>query len=188
MAEFTDSVNILRDGLWQEMSTSDLVPGDVFEVAEGKTTPCDAVVLTGNIVVDESSLTGEPLPIRKFPLRVDDDSKYERMGAGKISTIFCGTTISQAQPTEQGGRVTALVTQTGTATDKGELIKKILFPTPVSFIFNEQLKIVILILLCCGVLCLGLAIWLYAKGTSKWPVKGEEKERWTYCMLCAFSL
>ncbi|KAG2225949.1 hypothetical protein INT45_006645 [Circinella minor] len=168
MAEFTDKINILRDGTWEEMSTADLVPGDIFEVDDGKVVPCDAVVLSGNVVVDESSLTGEPLPIRKFPLRTDDHTMYDRMGASKICTIFCGTTVSQAQPTEQGGRVTALATQTGTGTDKGELVKKILFPSPVSFIFNEQIKITILILLCCGVICLGLAIWLYATGTSAW--------------------
>ncbi|KAF7725950.1 hypothetical protein EC973_009187 [Apophysomyces ossiformis] len=168
MAEFTDKIKILRDGEWKELHTADLVPGDVFEVTEGKITPCDAVVLAGNIVVDESSLTGEPLPIRKFSLREDDDSPYDRMGANKISTIFAGTTISQAQPMEHGQKVQALCTHTGTATDKGELIKKILFPTRVSFIFDEQIKIVILILLCCGLVCLGLAIWLYAKGTSAW--------------------
>jgi cation-transporting ATPase 13A3/4/5 len=168
MAEYTDQVNIYRDGKWQQKSTAELLPGDVFEVTEGKNTPCDGVVLTGNIVADESSLTGEPLPIRKFPLRKDDvDVQYDRLGSSKISTIFSGTIISQAQVTEEGGKVTALVTHTGTATDKGELIKKILFPTRVSFIFDEQIKIVILILLCCGVVCLGLAIWMYATGTCK---------------------
>lgn len=168
MAEFTDKIKICRDGQWGEYSTSDLVPGDVFEVEEGKVAPCDGVVLTGNIVADESSLTGEPLPIRKFPLRTDDPTVYESMGAGKISTIFSGTTISQAQRTEQDVPVTVLVTNTGTATDKGQLVKKILFPTRVSFIFDEQIKIVILILLCCGLICLGLAIWLYTSGTSAW--------------------
>lgn len=165
MAEFTDQVHILRDGEWQLKSTADLLPGDVFEVAEGKTTPCDAIVLSGNIVADESSLTGEPLPIRKFPLRSDDTTAYDRLGTSKISTIFAGTIISQAQATD--GRVKALALSTGTATDKGQLIKKILFPTRVSFIFDEQIKIVILILLCCGLICLGLAVWLVSSGTSK---------------------
>jgi cation-transporting ATPase 13A3/4/5 len=168
MAEFTDRCRIRRDGQWQDLSTADLVPGDVFEVVEGKTTPCDGVVLSGNIVADESSLTGEPLPIRKFPLRHQDDATYDRMGASKISTIFSGTTISQAERTEKDTPVCALVTHTGTATDKGELVKKILFPTRVSFVFDEQIKIVILILLCCGLIMLGLAIWLYTSGTSAW--------------------
>ncbi|CAO3683791.1 unnamed protein product [Rhizopus stolonifer] len=168
MAEFTDEIKILRDGQWIQTSTSSLVPGDIFEVAEGKTAPCDAVILTGNIVADESSLTGEPLPIRKFPVRKDDPTPYDKMGTAKISTIYAGTIISQAQRTESETPVTALVTNTGTATDKGELVKKILFPTRVSFIFDEQIKVVFLILLCCGLICLGLAIWLYTKGTSAW--------------------
>ncbi|KAI8584672.1 hypothetical protein K450DRAFT_217430, partial [Umbelopsis ramanniana AG] len=166
MAEFTDNVNILRDGKWGSYSTADLVPGDVFEVAEGKTSPCDAIILSGNIVADESSLTGEPLPIRKFPIR-DEDVAYDRLGAGKISTLFSGTIMSQALRV-QDEPVSAVVTQTGTATDKGELVKKILFPNKVSFIFDEQIKIVILILLCCGAICCGLAIWLYVAGTSAW--------------------
>ncbi|KAI8144486.1 hypothetical protein BJV82DRAFT_712442 [Fennellomyces sp. T-0311] len=168
MAEFTDDCNILRDGEWKVKSTADIVPGDVFEVAEGKTTPVDAVILNGNIVADESSLTGEPLPIRKFPLRTDDPTPYDRIGAGKTSTIFAGTTISQSERTEHEKPVCAMATHTGTGTDKGELVKKILFPTRVSFVFNEQIKIVILILLACGLVCLALAIWLYAKGTSAW--------------------
>lgn len=166
MAEFTDNVNILRDGQWGSYSTAELVPGDVFEVTEGKTSPCDAVILSGNIVADESSLTGEPLPIRKFPLR-DEGATYDRLGAGKISTLFAGTIMSQALRVDNQP-VCALVTQTGTATDKGELVKKILFPSKVSFIFDEQIKIVILILLCCGAICCGLAIWLYVAGTSAW--------------------
>jgi cation-transporting ATPase 13A3/4/5 len=170
MAEFTDKINILRDGRWSEKSTAELLPGDVFEVIEGKTAPCDAAVLTGNVVADESSLTGEPLPIRKFPLRRDDNTIYEPMTTSKISTLFAGTILSQAQSTAPGEKVTALVTKTGTATDKGELVKKILFPTRVSFIFNEQIKIVILILLCCSLVCLAAGVWLVGGGTSKYPV------------------
>lgn len=169
MAEFTDTVNILRDSKWQTKSTTDLLPGDVFEICEDKTAPCDGVVLSGNIVADESSLTGEPLPIRKFPLQKDDKHTiYDKLGSSKISTIFAGTTICQAEASEKNSKATVLVTNTGTATDKGELIKKILFPTRVSFIFNEQIKIVILILLCCSLLILCLGIWMYARGTSNY--------------------
>ncbi|ORX48327.1 hypothetical protein DM01DRAFT_1292119, partial [Hesseltinella vesiculosa] len=169
MAESTDTVILLRDGEWKEASTHELIPGDVIELTQGKVTPCDGVILSGNVVVDESSLTGEPLPIRKFPVRMDDDTEYDRSsGTSKMATIFAGTTICQVQPTTTDGKCLALVTHTGTGTDKGKLIKKILFPTRVSFIFDEQLKIVILILLCCSLIVLGLAIWLYATGTSAW--------------------
>ncbi|KAI7872597.1 hypothetical protein BDF14DRAFT_1740042 [Spinellus fusiger] len=167
MAEFVDKINILRQGQWQTMTTAHLVPGDVFQITEGKTSPCDAILLHGIVVCDESSLTGEPLPIRKFPLP-HDATQYDPTGANKISTLFSGTKIAQAQSKDKHQPPLALVLRTGTSTDKGELVKKILFPTRVSFIFDEHIKVVICILLCCGLVCLGLAIWLYTSGTSAW--------------------
>ncbi|ORX93922.1 hypothetical protein K493DRAFT_374524 [Basidiobolus meristosporus CBS 931.73] len=165
MAEHQSECVILREGEWITLSTSDLVPGDVFEVKKGITVPCDAVVLGGNIVADESSLTGEPLPIRKFPIK-DDDQDYDPQGAGKISTLYAGTTISQASRTGdmKGDRVSALVTRTGTSTDKGQLVRRILFPNPISFIFDQQLKIVMLILLLWGLVCFACSIWLGRNG------------------------
>ena len=144
MAEHVDTCRVLHSGEFIKKSTADLVPGDVFEVQE-KTVPVDAIILTGDIVVDESSLTGEPLPVRKFPIQ-DDGGSYDPLTTGKISTLFSGTTVVQIQAhgTEQK-LPTALVTQTGTNSDKGHLIHKILFPSPVSFIFHEQLKICVLL-------------------------------------------
>ncbi|KAL1920902.1 uncharacterized protein VTP21DRAFT_11537 [Calcarisporiella thermophila] len=179
MAEHVDLCKVLRDSRWKEISTADLVPGDVLEVKEGTVVPCDGVILSGNVVVDESSLTGEPLPVRKFPLK-EDDIIYDRMTSGKVNTVFAGTTVTQAAP--QGGyntaptegdqeerRVTALVTHTGTLTDKGQLVQKILFPSPISFIFNEQIKIVMIILLIWAVILFVLAVWLQrSAGTGAW--------------------
>ncbi|KAJ2726315.1 hypothetical protein GGI07_000626 [Coemansia sp. Benny D115] len=164
MAEHSESCHILRDGDWQELSTIDLVPGDVFKVTAGMHVPCDAVVLGGNIVVDESSLTGEPLPIRKFPIR-DDDGVHDQGGSGKINTLFAGTSVSQAQPvTASDGSVTesiGLCLHTGTQTDKGQLVQQILFPQPISFIFNEQLRLVFGILIVYAVIVFILAMALY---------------------------
>ncbi|KAL1922683.1 uncharacterized protein VTP21DRAFT_10222 [Calcarisporiella thermophila] len=175
MAEHVDEVRVLRDGKWAEkVSTADLVPGDVFEITEKRTVPVDAILLAGNVVVDESSLTGEPLPIRKFPLR-DEPARYDRHGANKINTLYAGTIVSQSTPVVEGEKVRALVTHTGTQTDKGQLVRKILFPSPVSFIFNEQLKVVLLILLTWGAILFGLAIYLMRAGGGA---------AWLYGMYC----
>ncbi|KAL0087372.1 hypothetical protein J3Q64DRAFT_1814053 [Phycomyces blakesleeanus] len=168
MAEFSDEVTILRNGSWVSMTTVDLVAGDVFELKEGKTVPCDCVILSGNIMVDESSLTGEPLPIRKFPIDKHDTTVYDRVGSGKIATLFAGTTLSQVQSSHTKHIPSALVTQTGTATDKGELIKKILFPTKMLFIFDEHIKVVFFILVCCCVLSLVLALVFFTTGIEAW--------------------
>ena len=52
---------------WVEVPARDVVPGDLIRVREGEHICCDCVVVRGNVVVNESSLTGEPMPIQKFP-------------------------------------------------------------------------------------------------------------------------
>ncbi|KAF7723970.1 hypothetical protein EC973_001486 [Apophysomyces ossiformis] len=167
MAEHETKVSVLRDGEWkQDLSSADLVPGDVFEVEEQTLVPCDAVILSGTVVVNESSLTGEAMPIRKFPI-ADNDNAYEMMGSGKVNTLFAGTIISQTTPDASTGpdnRVRALALRTGIASEKGMLIHKILFPSPVSFIFNEHLKVAISILLIWGLVAFCLTLYLMGRG------------------------
>ena len=43
---------------WKEISSSELVPGDVFVLPEGKKLPCDAIMLKGESVINEAMLTG----------------------------------------------------------------------------------------------------------------------------------
>lgn len=61
MAEHRAVCRVLRDGNWHQIPTAELVEGDVVEVVAGVTIPTDAVLLSGDVVVDESSLTGEAL-------------------------------------------------------------------------------------------------------------------------------
>ncbi|KAK9762721.1 hypothetical protein K7432_011280 [Basidiobolus ranarum] len=162
LAEFREDCSVLRDGKWVTVSSTDLVTGDVFEVQSGHCVPCDAVILSGEVIVNESSLTGEAMPVRKFPIK-NDEGAYDA-ASSKSSTLFCGTTVLQVSPTSDDGKVKAIVAATGTATDKGNMVHKILFPSPVSFIFDEQLKIVVIILLLWGVVAFGLSLWLMGRG------------------------
>ncbi|KAF7724794.1 hypothetical protein EC973_000751 [Apophysomyces ossiformis] len=170
MAEHVDSCKVLRDGEWETKSTADLVPGDVFSIHSNQVIPVDAVILQGDIVVDESSLTGEPLPIRKFPLR-EDGHPYDRQFTGKIHSLFAGTTVKQSSD-----HAIALVLETRTNTDKGKLVQKILHPQLVSFVFNEQLKLVFAILICWAIFLLGIGVW--------W-LGGTGMTAWFYGTLCA---
>lgn len=165
MAEYVDKVCVLRDGEWKEdISTGDLVPGDVFEIREKTQVPCDAAILSGTVVVNESSLTGEAMPIRKFALH-NDDSEYDMMGSSKNNTLFAGTLVSQVTPSADGkGRAYALALRTGISSEKGMLIHKILYPSPVSFIFNEHIKLAICILLAWGGVAFALSLWWMGRG------------------------
>lgn len=79
--------------------------------------------------------------------------------AGKANSLFAGTTIKQAVIDSSTERPIALVLKTRTNTDKGQLVQRILFPQPVSFIFNEQLKLVFCLLLIWALVLLGFGSW-----------------------------
>ncbi|OMJ26892.1 putative cation-transporting ATPase 13A5 [Smittium culicis] len=171
MAEHEDIVNVLRDGQWQDISTKFIVPGDIYRVDNCKIIPCDSVLLGGSAVIDESSLTGEPLPIRKFPIP-DDSSSFSPM-ANKTNSLFAGTTVTQTMYVtnvpEGFTDPIALSLSTGTQTDRGQLVQKILFPVPVSFILNEQLRIVFVILGFYSIFAFALGLWfLRASTTAAW--------------------
>lgn len=60
-----DTAHVLRDGVERTLPLEDLVIGDTVILRAGERTPVDGTVLSGVGSVDESSLTGESLPIDK---------------------------------------------------------------------------------------------------------------------------
>jgi len=51
--------------LVEEVDVEELQPGDVIVVRAGEVVPADGIVVDASAVVDESALTGEPLPLRR---------------------------------------------------------------------------------------------------------------------------
>ncbi len=80
----------MREGDENNLKTvdsSELVPGDVIEIPEMTSMPCDLALLTGSCIVNESMLTGESIPVIKnaLPFTNDiydpiDDQKYTLYG------------------------------------------------------------------------------------------------------------
>ena len=54
-------------GGWAEVPAAALSPGDLVVVLPGDRVPVDGAVVAGRSTVDESALTGEPLPVTKAP-------------------------------------------------------------------------------------------------------------------------
>ncbi len=54
-----------RDGGLEQVPLDDIVPGDVLLVARGDLVPVDGSVAAGRAVLDESALTGEPVPVER---------------------------------------------------------------------------------------------------------------------------
>ena len=64
----TSTARVLRDGVAADVPASHVVPGDVLLLAAGDRVPADARLLAAvGLEVDEASLTGESLPVRKGP-------------------------------------------------------------------------------------------------------------------------
>jgi Cu+-exporting ATPase len=61
------TATILDDGKEKEIPLSQVKVGDIVIVHPGERIPVDGVILEGESAVDESMLTGEPIPVDKYP-------------------------------------------------------------------------------------------------------------------------
>lgn len=87
---------------WIETSIEDLRPGDIFRTRPGERIAIDAEVKTGTGSVDESMITGEPMPVVKSP-----------------GDALTGGTINGT------GSLTCVVTRTGQDTTLSQIIKMV---------------------------------------------------------------
>src|SRR5699024_5233380 len=59
------TARVMRDGSAQEIPIADVMAGDIIEVRPGERIPVDGEVTQGQSYVDESMITGEPVPVAK---------------------------------------------------------------------------------------------------------------------------
>jgi Cu+-exporting ATPase len=59
------TARVLRDGAERDLAVEEVVVGDVIRVRPGEKLPVDGIVLEGSSFVDESMITGEPVPVEK---------------------------------------------------------------------------------------------------------------------------
>jgi cation-transporting ATPase 13A3/4/5 len=67
MTKIQTSVAVKREGVWMTVRSANIVPGDLVRVAENWIVPSDMIIIKGSTVCDESMLTGESMPVQKFP-------------------------------------------------------------------------------------------------------------------------
>ncbi|XP_050301923.1 polyamine-transporting ATPase 13A3-like isoform X2 [Anthonomus grandis grandis] len=134
---FTSTVMICRpNDVHEEIPTTQLVPGDVILIPpHGCEMQCDAVLLSGSCIVNESMLTGESVPVTKTPL--DHHDTLYNLKEDVNHTLFCGTKVIQTR-THGNELVRAVVIRTGFLTTKGELVRSILYPPPADFKFDRD--------------------------------------------------
>ena len=57
----------IRDGMEEEVTVDQIEKGDILRVRPGEKIPVDGVIVDGKSSVDESMITGEPMPVEKGP-------------------------------------------------------------------------------------------------------------------------
>lgn len=102
---------VYRDGVKKEISTKEIVPGDIVYLSEGKQVPADLYLFeTTDLRIDESMLTGESVPVSK-EARV---SKKELPISEIKNMVFSGTYVSN-------GDAMGVVVRTGMDTEIGRI-------------------------------------------------------------------
>jgi H+-transporting ATPase len=82
---------VLRDGTWREIPARDVVPGDVVRVRLGDTVPADIKLMKGDyLLLDESALTGESLPVEKHISDIAYSGSTVRQGEMNASVVGTG--------------------------------------------------------------------------------------------------
>ena len=106
------TATVIREGQRQEITLQELVPGDIVTLAAGDMIPADVRVLTAkDLFLNQAALTGEYMPVEKYPHLVDESTQNPLEMA---DLCFLGSNV-------ESGTGTALVVQTGSGTYFGTL-------------------------------------------------------------------
>ena len=85
---------VIRDGQRQRIAGRDVVRGDLIVLSEGDRVPADAVLLQcQDLQADESTLTGESVPVRKVAWDDRVESGPQRPGGDDLPQVFSGSLV-----------------------------------------------------------------------------------------------
>jgi len=85
------TARVLRDGSWSELAARQLVPGDIIRVRLGDVVPADVKLTSGAyLLLDESGLTGESLPVEKHASDVAYSGSVVRQGEMDALVVTTG--------------------------------------------------------------------------------------------------
>ena len=103
---------VIRGGSRQTVPASQIVPGDIVVLEAGNHIPADVrLIEAANLKIDESSLTGESVPVDK---RADIELAADAVIGDHVNRGYMATTATY-------GRGKAVVVATGVATEIGKI-------------------------------------------------------------------
>jgi H+-transporting ATPase len=132
-----------RDGVWKTIPATELVPGDLVKLSLGAVVAADVKITDGSVLVDQSMLTGESVPVE----------------LGSEKETYAGALVRR-------GEATALVTQTGPRTKFGHAADLVRTAHVVSSQQKAVLKIVRNLAIFNGVIILPLVGYAFLRGLN----------------------
>ena len=91
------TARIVRDGLEVEVPVAEVLTGDVVSVRPGERLAVDGEVIEGASFVDESMITGEPIPVEKMPGALVVGGTVNKTGAFRFQATKVGSQTMLAQ-------------------------------------------------------------------------------------------
>jgi H+-transporting ATPase len=82
--------DILRDGKWATREARVIVPGDIISIGLGDIVPADAKIISGELSIDQSILTGESLPVDAQPSAILYSGSIVERGEAKCLVVNTG--------------------------------------------------------------------------------------------------
>lgn len=144
------TVKVRRSGIIRFVPSREVVPGDIVLVEAGDRLSADArLIASSSLEVDESSLTGESVPVPKSVFE-----KIEHGFAFSPGILFSGTLVTR-------GSGEAIVTATGLSTEIGKITSLMLSyetpKTPLELELNQTGKRI-------GIIVLVLCVFIFIAG------------------------
>ncbi|MEJ0018954.1 MAG: HAD-IC family P-type ATPase [Acetobacteraceae bacterium] len=83
-------VRVRRDGAWRVEPAAGIVPGDVVQLSLGGIVPADLRIVSGSVLLDQSMLTGESVPLEAGPQAVAYAGALVRRGEAIAEVVATG--------------------------------------------------------------------------------------------------
>ncbi len=84
------NARVLRDGNWLTKPAREIVPGDIISVGLGDIVPADAKIISGDLSIDQSILTGESLPVSARESAIIYSGSIVKRGEAKCVIVNTG--------------------------------------------------------------------------------------------------
>ena len=120
---------VVREGRERKLPSEELVPGDIVRVQAGDRVPADLrLVRVDELRVDESSLTGESVPVAKDEVVLPPGTPV----ADRRNMVYSGTLVT-------GGSGTGITVATGGETELGEIHRLVATAEPLETPLTRKL-------------------------------------------------